>query len=141
MTEFLLIFQAILLILLLIAIGVMLGKLQATSARLESLMSEVEKTLANDIRPTLAEAREAIKQIDVAASGAAKTLQAAEPLVSAASQVASVFKKPATSIWMDALNLGIRVFSIVSGGGAEKSPSKPTSDSVPLPTATTSKEN
>jgi hypothetical protein len=121
MTDFLLIVQSVLLILLLIAIGMLAARLQTTSKKVEGLIDQVERAVREDIKPTLAEARDAIKNIDQAASGAARAIQAAEPLVSTASKVAGVFQKSATSIWFDAFNLVVRIYQAVRSPG-EKNP-------------------
>ncbi len=108
----LLVIQAVLLVGILGSLMAMMSLLKATSRQANELLEEVNRTLTNDVKPALAEARRAIARTEVAAEAATETLHAAAPVVSAASQVAGVINR-VNPVWLDALRLGIGVLGVV----------------------------
>ncbi|MCH8275805.1 MAG: hypothetical protein IH851_13570 [Armatimonadetes bacterium] len=105
--------QVVLLIALLAALGSLLARMRETGRKVDDLVSTVHRVVTEDVRPALGEAREAIRRLDRAAEGAASALAAAEPVVKAVSQVSSVFKKPTTALWLDAVRLAVGVLGII----------------------------
>lgn len=110
---FLLGVQAVLLIVLLIVMGALLNRISATSEKINALMGHVDRLVSEEVRPTLSEARKAIQHIDALAEGAVGALKATEPVVRAVGQVATIFQKPSTPLWLDALRLAVGVFGVI----------------------------
>ncbi len=113
---YLLIVQSLLLIGVLFVLLTLLNRLSATGDKVDKLIGDVEKLVAQDVRAAVAEARQAIEKVDLVTGGVAQSLVTAEPVIKAVSGIAQVFEKPNAPIWMDAVRLGIRLFSAAKSG-------------------------
>lgn len=116
----LLVVQAVLLLILLVVMLTLQNRLGATGEKVDQLVGHVDKLVTDDLRSALNEARRAVKRIDQLAETASGTLAAAEPVVRAVSNVASVFQKPSTPLWMDAIRLAVGVFGVLREKQARK---------------------
>ncbi len=115
----LLIVQSLLLVGLLLVMSALLSRIGATGQKVNELVAHVDKLVTTDVASTLAEARKAVQRIESLAENASGTLQAAEPVVKAVSGIASVFQKPSTPLWMDAIRLAVGVFGVVRSRKAD----------------------
>lgn len=124
--------QSVLLVLLLVVMSVLLSRLASTGEKVDELVAHVDKLVTQDVQATLTEARKAVQRIDGLAETATGTLAAAEPVVKAVSELARVFQKPTTPLWMDAIRLAMGVFGVVR--------SKKTGETKALPADSSAEE-
>lgn len=113
---YLLIVQSILLIGVLVVLLILLNRLSATGDKVDTLITDVEKLVSQDVRAAIAEARQAIEKVDLVTGGVASAMVTAEPVIKAVSGIAQIFDKPNAPIWMDAVRLGVRLFSAAKSG-------------------------
>lgn len=121
----LLVLQSLLLIGVLFALSQMISRVGAAGERVDALAAGLDKMVREELKPALGEARDAIRKLDGLAEGTAKTLSAAEPLVSAVSEIATIFKRPSTPVWMDAIRLAVSVFGMIRSKDSEEDDSAP----------------
>lgn len=113
---YLLIVQSILLIGVLFVLLTLLNRLSATGDRVDKLISDVDRLVSQDVKAAVSEARQAIEKVDLVTGGVAQSLVTAEPVIKAVSGIAQIFEKPSAPIWMDAVRLGVRLFSAAKSG-------------------------
>lgn len=126
----LLVVQAVLLLVLLVVMLTLQNRLGATGQKVDQLVGHVDRLVTDDLRATLGEARRAVQRIDELAETASGTLLAAEPVVKAVSNVARVFQKPTTPLWIDAIRLAFGVFGVVREKRSEKQKALPAEEAA-----------
>ena len=129
MSEAATILLAIQTVLLLALVGVMFMVYQAmkqATDKANELAKELHDTLQNELKPAIEEARSAIAHTEKAAQAANNVLNAAHPVVQTAGQIAGVFQKPTTPLWLDAARLAFGLVGVLRSRRkeSEEPPSK-----------------
>jgi hypothetical protein len=105
--------QTALLLALVVVMWMVKSALQQSAEKANALMADLHATLENDLKPAIADARNTLQRTEGAAQAAAKVLNAAEPVVSSASQVAAVFQKSTAPLWLDAAKLAMGIVGVL----------------------------
>jgi Fe2+ transport system protein B len=121
---FLLTAQTVILLGILIVLWVSAAHVRQLVERASSVLDEVQNTLEQEVRPTLAEARATLARAGSAATQAGSALNTAGPAIETVSRLAGVLQKNVSPLWLDAARVALRIYGVVRGKRRTQVPAK-----------------
>ncbi len=122
--------QALLLIVLLVAVFGLLKRVRRSVQQLDELTEAVVRVLTEDVRPAIADIRRTVEKIERVAEGAGVALTVAEPVIRGVSQVAGRFQKASSPLWVDLACLAIDFWGIMRKRRSRKDSSETARDNT-----------